>query len=183
VDDDQEQECVRRAKAGDRAAFGALVGRYWGPVRAWLAGLAGSDDGADDRTQEAFLKAWTNLPRLAADGAFRVWLFRIARNEFLAARRAGKDQPASPAEDRPDPAPGPVAAAAAAEAGAAARAAVAGLPEPYREAYLLWVHDGLPYSELARVFGVSEDTCRWRVCQARKLLAAALAPYLDRPDR
>ena len=39
MENDREQECVRRARAGDRAAFAALVERYWHPVRAWLAGL------------------------------------------------------------------------------------------------------------------------------------------------
>ena len=179
MESDQERQFVRRAKAGDRAAFSALADRYWGPVRAWLAGLTGREHLAEDLTQDAFLKAWAALPRLAADETFRVWLFRIARNEFLAYRRSPKALPPEALPDASDAAPGPVAAAMTREADAALRAAVARLPEAYRETYLLWTHDALPYPEVARVLGTTEETARWRVCQARKLLVKALEPYLD----
>ena len=36
---DRERDWVRRASAGDRDAFAALVDRYWRPIRAWLTGL------------------------------------------------------------------------------------------------------------------------------------------------
>lgn len=177
MENDREQECVRRARAGDRAAFAALVERYWHPVRAWLAGLTASEHAAEDLTQEAFLKAWVALPRLAAEGTFRVWLFRIARNEYLAAARRG-GATAGPVPDRPDPAPGPVADAIEREEGAALRQAVGKLPASYREAYLLWTHESLPYPEIARVLDVTEETARWRVCEARRRLTRILEKYL-----
>jgi RNA polymerase sigma-70 factor (ECF subfamily) len=67
------------------------------------------------------------------------------------------------------------------EAAAALRAAVRGLPDDYREAYLLWVHERLRYTEIARILTTTAETARWRVCQARKLLVVALKPYLDPP--
>jgi RNA polymerase sigma-70 factor (ECF subfamily) len=174
----QEQEFVRRARAGDRAAFAALVDRYWNPVRAWLSGLAGGGHSAEDLAQETFLKAWVALPRLESEDVFRVWLFRIARNEFLAANRSPSSTPGGPLPEAPDPRPGPTELAEESEGAAALRGAIAKLPQAYREAYLLWAHECLPYSEIARILDVTEDVARWRVCEARRRLTRVLEKFL-----
>lgn len=179
---DPESEFVRRAQAGDRAAFAALVDRYWNPVRAWLAGLTGGEHAAEDLTQETFLKAWVGLPSLASCEAFRVWLFRIARNEFLALARSPRADPRGVAPEPADPRPGPEELAQDGEASAALRSALAGLAAPYREAYLLWTHERLPYPEIARVLDTTEDVARWRVCEARRRLVRTLEPFLAPPN-
>lgn len=177
VESDQEQEFVRRARAGDRTAFAALVDRYWHPVRAWLAGLTASEHAAEDLAQEAFLKAWVALPNLVAEETFRVWVFRIARNEYLATLRR-RNRITGPLTNRPDPAAGPVFDAIAREEEAALRQAVGKLPASYREAYLLWTHENLSYPELAAVLEVTEETARWRVCEARRRLTRILEKFL-----
>jgi RNA polymerase sigma-70 factor (ECF subfamily) len=186
VEIDEEREFVRRARAGDRAAFAALVDRYWNPLRAWLAGLAGGDDhAAEDVAQEAFFKAWIGLPRLAADETFRVWLFRIARNEFVT--RARTQRLPRSAGRTPhlveDTRPGPDTVAEEQEIGAALREAIARLSVPYREAYLLWTGGRLPYSEIARIIDATEDVARWRVCEARRQLVRALERFLNPPKQ
>jgi RNA polymerase sigma-70 factor (ECF subfamily) len=176
VENDQERDWVRRASAGDRDAFAALVDRYWGPVRAWLAGLTGRVHLAEDLTQEAFLKAWVALPRLAAADTFRVWLFRIARNEYLAAAR--RLRPTGEVPDTPDSAPDPATVAIEREESAALRSAIGKLPDQYREAYLLWTHESLTYPEIAGILDVTEETARWRVCEARRRLTRILEKFL-----
>lgn len=175
---------MRRARAGDRAAFAVLVDRYWNPLRAWLAGLTNGDDhAAEDVAQEAFFKAWTGLPRLAADETFRVWLFRIARNEFVTRSRSKRlHRAAGQLPDQvEDVRPGPVEVAEEQEIGTALREAIARLSHPYREAYLLWTGGRLPYSEIARVIDATEDVARWRVCEARRQLVRALEKFLNQP--
>jgi len=179
VETDREREFVRRARAGDRAAFAALVDRYWNPVRVWLAGMTGGDDHvAEDLAQEAFFKAWVALPGLAAEETFRVWLFRIARNEFLTRARSPRSAVGQTLPDVEDAHPGPGEAAEEQEAATALRVAVARLPAAYREAYLLWTHERIPYSEIARIIGATEDVARWRVCEARRQLVRALEKFL-----
>jgi RNA polymerase sigma-70 factor (ECF subfamily) len=177
VDSDQERACVRRASAGDRDAFAALVSRYWGPVRAWLTGITGQVHLAEDITQEAFLKAWIGLPTLAAVETFRVWLFRIARNEYLAAARR-KHSASDPSSETADPSPGPAETAIEREEELALRTAVGKLPATYREAYLLWTQERLAYPEIARILDVTEETARWRVCEARRRLTRVLEKFL-----
>ncbi len=175
---------MRRARAGDREAFAALVDRYWNPVRAWLAGLTcGDDHAAEDLAQEAFFKAWVGLPGLDAEDTFRVWLFRIARNEFVTRTRSRRSVSGSALPEVEDARPGPAEVAEEQEGAAAFRAAVTRLPAQYREAYLLWTGERLPYSEVARIIEATEDVARWRVCEARRQLARALEKFLNPPKQ
>lgn len=169
---------MRRARAGDREAFDALVDRYWHPVRAWLAGLTGDDHAAEDLAQEAFLKAWVALPGLVAEGTFRVWLFRIARNESATRARSPRSAVGVHLPEVEDARPGPVEVAEEREGAAALREAVGKLPATYREAYLLWTHENLSYPDIAGVLDVTEETARWRVCEARRRLTRILEKFL-----
>ncbi|HEY7349126.1 MAG TPA: sigma-70 family RNA polymerase sigma factor [Ktedonobacterales bacterium] len=71
---------VEQARAGDHAAFEALVTRFQTPVRLYLAHLIGDDEQARDLTQDVFWQAWTGLPKLRDTMYFRAWLFRVATN-------------------------------------------------------------------------------------------------------
>jgi RNA polymerase sigma-70 factor, ECF subfamily len=180
VDLENEREFVDRAKAGDRAAFSALVGRYWLPLCRWLAGMTGRIQTAEDLTQEAFVRAWSALPVLKDGQAFRVWLFRIARNAMLLGQR-GPRGIARPALDDKTAShdSGPLNSAMESEGQAALRYAIERLPELYRAAYLLWFQEEFPYSEIARVLSITEETARWRVCEARRMLVKQLKSFLD----
>lgn len=170
---------MRCAQSGDRMAYSALVGRYWQPVHGWLAGLCWDDHLAEDLTQEAFVQAWASLPRLAAPAAFRVWLFRIARNVWLATRRSPSPLAGAAHPEIPGSGPGPDIEAVEREGDGALLLAIARLPDSYREAYLLWTQERLPYTALAEILGTTEETARWRVCEARRRLVIELRPFLD----
>ena len=74
-------ELVARARAGDGAAFGALVGRYQSAAMRLAAAISGSVDDAADIAQEAFVKAHRSLPKLADPAMVRPWMLRIVANE------------------------------------------------------------------------------------------------------
>jgi len=90
-----EEILVARARAGDRAAFSALVDRHRPRVYAKAKALLGNDDAADDACQETFLRAYVNLAVLREPGAFVRWLLTIATNvckhELRAPRTATSD--------------------------------------------------------------------------------------------
>jgi RNA polymerase sigma-70 factor (ECF subfamily) len=179
----EELGWVRRAQAGDRTAFAALVDLYWERLRRWLYGLTGKEHFAEDLTQEAFTRAWAALPRLTAELRFQPWLFRIARNCLLDNRRGQRGIDPQPLpEQLPEKGEGPLGELLEREAHQAVQTALARLPEQYRTAYLLWTQADLPYSEIAQVLGTTEETARWRVYKARQYLLNELRPYLAVPE-
>ena len=76
-----DTELVARARAGDGAAFGALVGRYQTAALRLAAAISGSAVDAADIAQEAFVKAHRSLPRLTDPTMVRSWMLRIVANE------------------------------------------------------------------------------------------------------
>ena len=85
---------VARALTGhDQAAFGQLVRRHQGVVRAQLRRLAQGDHAwADDLAQETFFKAWRSLHQFRGEARFSTWLHRIAYNIFLQETRSRKSR-------------------------------------------------------------------------------------------
>jgi hypothetical protein len=75
-----DEQLIERARHGDAAAFDALVrGRIDRCYRlAWSILLNDAD--AADATQDAFVSAWRQLPRLRDPRAFDGWLNRIVAN-------------------------------------------------------------------------------------------------------
>ncbi|MFH1681295.1 MAG: sigma-70 family RNA polymerase sigma factor, partial [Candidatus Eisenbacteria bacterium] len=85
-----DEELVRRSRAGDPGAFGALVDRYKHGIYWMVARIAGREE-AEDLAQEAFVRAYQALPRFRGECTFRTWIFKIARNLSLSEiRRRGR---------------------------------------------------------------------------------------------
>ena len=179
VADPDESMWIQQAAQGDRKAFAQLVDLHLAPVRCWLIRLTGREHAAEDLTQETFLKAWTALPSYRQTGPFRSWLFRIAKNCWIDARRHSDLHKKVPLSMEVEgKAADPLAGIIGAEVQQQFQLALATLPSKYRAAYLLWTQEELPYAEIAEILGVSEENARWRVFQARQALLKQLTPYL-----
>jgi RNA polymerase sigma-70 factor (ECF subfamily) len=87
-------EIVRRAQAGEREAFEMLVERHATEIYRLAAAIVGEVD-ARDVTQDAFIQAWTSLPRLRQADAFAPWLRRICVNGSRNWLRSQKRRPSS----------------------------------------------------------------------------------------
>lgn len=167
------QETVRRAQAGDAAAFRALYDEHVGRVYALCLRLAGDRAEAEEHTQDVFVRAWERLRGFRGESAFSTWLHRLAVNEVLQARRAGgrrsarvvtmEDGGASQASGTAPPAP------AADLAGA-----IAALPPGARAVFVLHDVEGYRHEEIAALTGVAEGTSKAQLHRARRLLREAL---------
>ena len=82
---------VAKAKAGDQSAVTALYEQTYTGLYRSIRSMVHDEDLAWDILQDSYLKAFQNLEKLEADGAFLSWLKRIAVNET--ARQMSKRLP------------------------------------------------------------------------------------------
>ncbi len=176
-----DQALVARVRAGDVAAFEALVRTYAQPLAAFAWRYVGSVDGAMDIAQDVFARVWQQRGALVVTGSVRAYLYAAARNRALNVVKRARVEArwrVAVAEGR---APAPAAPARAdeslarAELAAAVRAAIDALPPRTREVVRLrWQEQLLP-AEIARITGVSVSTVGNQLTRAARRLRAVLA--------
>jgi RNA polymerase sigma factor (sigma-70 family) len=85
---DMEDNLIRRAQAGDQAAFRDLVEGYSSLVGRTARVLLADRVTAEDAAQEAWLDVWRNLARFEVGRPFRPWLVTVVANRCrMTARR------------------------------------------------------------------------------------------------
>src|SRR5918995_4528475 len=188
---DREESLLRRARAGNEAAFGELVEPFRRELQVHCYRIVGSVQDAEDLVQETLLAAWRGLESFEGRASMRTWLYRIATNRCLNAlrdsgRRAPEPTPNPDAtwlqpypdvllESIPDQSAGPDARYETREA--VALAFVAGLqPLPPRQRAVLVLRDVLGYraAEVAGMLGGSEAAVNNALQRARAALDARL---------
>lgn len=86
----EDRVLVKRAQAGDYAAFDDLVRRYQERLYATLYHMTSNHEDANDLIQETFIKAHKAIAGFKGDSSFFTWIYRIAVNKtinFLKGRR------------------------------------------------------------------------------------------------
>ena len=100
-------DLVARARAGDGAAFRELVAPHQRELQVHCYRMLGSISDAEDALQDTLLAAWQGLASFEGRSSLRTWLYRIATNRCLNARRAAARRPAKewdvPRVDPPEP--------------------------------------------------------------------------------
>ena len=90
---------VARARAGDTAAFAALVRRHQDRVFGFILRMLDARDEAMELTQDVFVKAWQALPAWRPEARFSTWLLQIARNAALDQLRRRRVVQSAPLDD------------------------------------------------------------------------------------
>jgi RNA polymerase sigma-70 factor, ECF subfamily len=78
----EERAWVEGAKRGSRQAFEQLIAAHSTPAYRLAVQMVGVTD-AEDVTQAAFIRAFTNIQRVDASRDFKPWLLGIVANEAL----------------------------------------------------------------------------------------------------
>lgn len=130
--------------------FERLYERHASEILAYLRRLAGQSD-AEDAFQETFLRALRAYPALRSAENLRSWLYTIATRVVIDDRRRVVPAPAELPE---------LPVADARPAYAELEHLTDGLPRIERAAVVLRYGYDLPYVEIARVLGSSEDAAR-----------------------
>src|SRR5579862_1700953 len=181
-------------KAGDELSFELLLRKYRSPLVHFLYRMVGDSATAEDLAQEVFLRVYRARTEYAPTAKFTTWMFRIATNVALNARRDGRyrqmevsmDQTAeggdtdSPALEVADGRPGIERELIERDRAALIRRAVTALPEKQRVAVVLHKYQGMDYDEIARVLSCSESALKSLLFRAYETLRVELAPLVER---
>jgi RNA polymerase sigma-70 factor, ECF subfamily len=185
-----DEALAARAAAGEDTAFEALVVRYQHRVFRLACRLTSETD-APDVVQDAFLQVYRHLSTFRGHAQFSTWLYRIATNAALMHRRARRRRPALSLEEflprfdadgKLEDTPDALRIACRADElldrrvlAAKTQAAIEGLPNLYREAFVLRDLEELSTDEVAEVLGVEPATVRQRVHRARLMVREYLS--------
>ena len=181
-----EEELLAQARAGQRDAVEALLERHEPQIYRFALRMCGAQETAKDVLQETLLAAFKGLREFRGDARLSTWLFQVARSFCTKANRKRAGEPAvheplgaAGAEHlSADAHKSPEAIAHAREIGEVLRAALAALPEHYREVLLLKDVHGLPVDEVAAVLGESVPATKSRLRRARLELRGLLQGVL-----
>jgi RNA polymerase sigma-70 factor, ECF subfamily len=181
---------VRRCIGGDAAAWEEIVQRYHRRIYNVCYRFAGDADGAQDLTQEVFIKMYRTLSTYdSAKGAFMTWVTTITRNLLVDHFRKTKgdrltdslDGPVSEHEDAlplsaqiADRSQPPDDRVASLEARQMVHQALQKLSPELREAVILRDLQDMDYREIATVLRVPEGTVKSRINRGRAELARLL---------
>ena len=89
-------DLIWRARAGDGEAFAELTEPYRRELQVHCYRMLGSFADAEDALQDTLLAAWQGLAGFEGRASIRTWLYRIATNRCLNARRSASRRPATP---------------------------------------------------------------------------------------
>jgi RNA polymerase sigma-70 factor (TIGR02960 family) len=87
-------ELISRARAGDSDAFRQLTEPHRRELQVHCYRMLGSFQDAEDTLQETLLAAWQGFGRFEGRASLRTWLYQIATNRCLNARRTASRRPA-----------------------------------------------------------------------------------------
>jgi RNA polymerase sigma-70 factor (ECF subfamily) len=166
-----DAELVRRIRAGDIGAYGALVARYRDRLGRYAVHMIGDREDAEEALQDSFVRAYRSLERCNDPARFGAWLYGILVNRCRttggrAARRRRlfvRDADAVNGAAHPDQ-------MERLEWTDAVDRALARLAPEYREAFLLKHVEDLEYEEIAELTGAGISALKMRVKRAREQL-------------
>lgn len=168
------RELVRRAQAGEGAAFGFLYEETVDRVYAVCLRLSGNASHAEDLTQDVFIRCWEKLTLFHGDSQFTSWLYRLTVNHVLNAmhrsnRIASWEYTVENIDSLRDPGH-----TAISDLRLDLERALSMLPTKSRRVLMEKFVEGYSYREIAEAEGVAVGTLKSRVHRARKTALALL---------
>ena len=158
-----DEDLIRAAARGNRAAFGELYLRYARLVHGILLARVPPAE-AEDLVQDVFIAALGRINELRTVAAFRGWLSAIARRRAIDYYRA-RGATRLPPELKQCAAP-----SAGAVDGLVVLDLIRHLPEAYRETMILRLVEGMTGPEIALQTGLTPESVRVNLCRGMKML-------------
>jgi RNA polymerase sigma-70 factor (ECF subfamily) len=188
----EEHALIEGLRAGEEAAYEALIQRFEHPVFNVVSRLMDDRSDAADVVQEVFLKIFRNVGNFREDSSLKTWIYRISVNEarnhrrwFSRHRRQEVGLDSDPGEARnyeeslPDPGRSPFEAVADHETQELIEEALSQVNPIFRAALVLREIEGLSYEEISEILDISLGTVKSRILRGRDALRKHLAGRLE----
>ncbi len=156
-----------------------LYREYYKRIYAFLYRLCGNVQTAEDLTQDTFYQAYLSLHRFRGDSEVYTWLASIAKHLYMKYLRKHKmtledtdlslvvdtfcessDMPDEVLEKR--------------YVVEAVRRVIAKLPQKYADVVMLRVYSELPFVQIAKALGITENSAKVIYCRAKTMLSKEL---------
>jgi RNA polymerase sigma-70 factor, ECF subfamily len=192
---DRDAALLEALRAEDPAAPEMLVDTYGDRVYRLTFRITGSNEDAEEATQDALWTAARKIGMFKGESQFGSWLYRIAANaayQKLRSRKAKAHEiamddvlPSFDAEGlhfepMDDWTPRVDENAETGELREALEKAIAELPPDYRTALVMHDVEGMPNPDIAETLGISLPAVKSRVHRSRLFVRKKLASYLER---
>ena len=178
-----ETAAIAACQKGDRDAFETIVRNYASRAAGVARSILRDAVGAEDASQEAFIRAYRAIHRFDLKERFYPWFYRILKNVCLTRLKKRKiadfsldAENAPPLEADPDD---PADRVAKQELRATIFAAMDLLSDPHREIIYLAHFEQLSYNEIAGCLSIPNGTVMSRLWAARKALKKHLGPLVQ----
>src|SRR4051812_38250189 len=164
-----EQLLILRCQTGEEAAFEEIVRAYHARLRSFVRRMLDDDHAADDLLQDVWFDVFRSVGKLKDLGAFRGWLYRIARDRvYRSLRRKGVVmQPLDDTDIATAERDEPIESVALDDS-------LHALPHEQREVLLLRFSEEMSYEQIAAAVGCELGTVRSRLHYAKRALKSAI---------
>jgi RNA polymerase sigma-70 factor (ECF subfamily) len=180
-----DEVIVRRVVSGEKELFEILMRRYNQRLYRVLRGYLKDEAEIQDAMQNAYLKAFDKLFQFQGTSSFSTWLIRIGINEALLRLKDLKKAKvvsinSLPTErtiaisEIPEQNMNPEKTFIRQESTRLLEKAIENLPEKYRIVYILKEVEGLEYSQIEEIVGLTESNVKVRLHRAKNLLKDTL---------
>lgn len=177
---DLDYKLMKSIQNGDMVAFNEMVDRYKDRLMNVISRMLSSTEEAEDIVQETFVRVYQHRQSFNFQHCFSTWIYTIAlnlaRNELRKRKKfkflditemQGSESEFAVEMKLPSRLPDEI------------KAAIEGLPEKYKMAFMLRDIQEMPYDEVAKVLSVPLGTVKSRVNRARMMLRDKLKPKLE----
>ena len=140
--------------------FEDIYAAYFSDVFLYARKLSGNDNIAEEITSDTFFKAMRSLKSFRGDCDVRVWLCQIAKNTYYSyLKEHSRFAELKDLEDADTSAPTAFFEEAFADRDEAMHihSLLHGLPDPYKEVFMLRTFGELRFSQIAQLFGKTEN--------------------------
>jgi RNA polymerase sigma-70 factor, ECF subfamily len=153
---------IRGTLAGRRADFDALVERHQKALYAFAFRFVHDHEQAADIVQTTFLQAYTHLAQFSGRSSFKTWLHQIALNECRQLRRSNRGREQVPLQNVHEADLPAITGPADSSVGLKGllERLIARLPLRQRAVLTLRVFSDLPFKDIARIEGTTENSAK-----------------------